>query len=186
MDFVLSLLWSLNKLERETRSKHDALIKFLWVFVCCLCCFWSVGSVNSFNFQTAFVRCEVKFTLPKSYARNRKYKMATELLFLKCIRNSVLDKLSLAEPPFQRCKWSRGSEQKDWFLFTVVLSCDWWRPVARLMSLCEGFLPPLLCSVDQVRTVGLDFNHLFNSWWSHAAGTYRPDLVIFLTKLFNP
>lgn len=29
---------------------------------------------------------------------------------------------------------------------TVVLCCNWWKPVARLMSVLEGFLLPLFCA----------------------------------------
>lgn len=56
---------------------------------------------------------------------------------------------------FQRNK--RGREREQWRLvpLTVVLPCDWWKPVARLMSVFKSFLLPLLCSDRLNRSGGL-------------------------------
>lgn len=46
---------------------------------------------------------------------------------------------------------------------TVVLVCNWLKPVARLVSVLESFLLPLLRAlIGRVRTGLVDFCHLLN------------------------
>lgn len=45
------------------------------------------------------------------------------------------------------CRETREAErgQRRLVPVTVILHCDWWKPVAMLMSVFESFLLPLLC-----------------------------------------
>lgn len=63
----------------------------------------------------------------------------------------------------QRSERDGGREPRRLVPVTVVLPCDWWKPVARLMSVLESFLLPLLCAlIGQVWTGLVDLCHLLN------------------------
>ena len=135
---------------RETGSKHDALIKFLCVFMCCLCCFWSVGELTAFIFKLFLFAVKSYSLCLKVMPEVHSIKWQLNYFFLKWIRNVVRSTNFLLQNLLFRGASEAGGASKKIgscsLLFSLVIGGG------LLLGLCHCVrVFCLLCSAVSVR-----------------------------------